>query len=71
MSRAEPMDADYRAIRYILNYAPDGDDYRVSRMTPRQRRRWVHKLHRTGERWPSDSTKGRPTPRQRKRASRG
>jgi hypothetical protein len=61
------MHADERAIGYIDCAA---SEYGVTTMTPRQRRRWKHKLHRTGEPWPAEG-KGRPTPRQRKQASDG
>jgi hypothetical protein len=60
------MDPDARALNYILIY-DENDDHHARRdgMTPAQRRRWAHKLHRAGERWPADG-KGRPTPRQRR-----
>jgi len=65
MSKAKPMDADRRALHYVLNY-DEHDEYTVRGMTGPQRRRWKHKLHRTGEQWPADG-KGRPTPRRPRR----
>lgn len=63
MSNAKPMDPDARALIYIeIRDGSDGHRVRRGGMTPAQRRRWVRKLHRAGERWPADG-KGHPTPR--------
>ena len=64
VSRAKPLDPDWRSLHYLGYEGEDGETRWRPRMTPRQRRRWAHKLHKTGEPWPRDGKKaGLPTPR--------
>jgi hypothetical protein len=67
MSTAKPMEADYRSMHYILVYDAE-DNYGVRPMSGPQRRRWVHKLHRTGERWPDYTNTKRQRTRRRSAA---